>query len=61
MRDGELSVVDGPFPEFKEWFTGFDLIEAESMDDAIALMTKHPSAHTEKLYILPNKPLSWRA
>ncbi|MCL2515819.1 MAG: YciI family protein [Microbacteriaceae bacterium] len=59
VRDGETAVLDGPFPEFKEWFLGFDLIEAESMEDAAALMAKHPSAHAEKLYILPNVPLPW--
>ena len=36
VRGGERSVVDGPFAETKEILGGYYLIEAESMDAAVA-------------------------
>jgi len=54
VRDGETHVTDGPFSEFKEWFMGFDLIEAESMEEAVQIAAGHPSAKIGRLYVLPN-------
>lgn len=59
VRDGEVIVTDGPFPEFKEWFAGYDLIEADSMEEATAFMAKHPGAILGRLYILPAVKLPW--
>lgn len=58
-RDGEVLITDGPFPEFKEWFAGYDLITAESIDEAAALMTAHPTAVAGRMYILPVVSLPW--
>ena len=35
VRDGKLSITDGPFAETKEQLTGFYLIEAKDLDAAI--------------------------
>jgi hypothetical protein len=59
VRDGRTIVTDGPFPEFKEWFAGYDLLEAESIDDAAAYMAKHPTAVAGRVLILPTVPLPW--
>ncbi|WP_243233260.1 YciI family protein [Microbacterium sp. CIAB417] len=59
VRGGELLITDGPFPEFKEWFAGYDLIEAESIDDAAAYMSAHPTAVSGRMYILPVVTLPW--
>lgn len=59
VRDGRTLVTDGPFPEFKEWFAGYDLIGAASIDEAAALMAKHPTAIAGRLYILPLVKLPW--
>ncbi|QIG40170.1 hypothetical protein G5T42_12330 [Microbacterium sp. 4R-513] len=59
VRDGRTIVTDGPFPEFKEWFAGYDLVEAESIDDAAAYMAKHPTAVHGRVLILPTVPLPW--
>ncbi|GAA3629115.1 YciI family protein [Microbacterium awajiense] len=59
VRDGTTFVTDGPFPEFKEWFAGYDLIEAESIDDAAAFMSKHPSAVLGRILILPVVTHPW--
>ena len=37
MRDDRAAVTDGPFVETKEAVGGFDLIEAEDMDEAVEI------------------------
>ncbi len=59
VRDGKVLVTDGPFPEFKEWFAGYDLLEAESIDEAAAFMAKHPTAVLGRVFILPLVKLPW--
>ncbi|WP_406246040.1 YciI family protein [Microbacterium sp. M] len=59
IRDGQLLITDGPFPEFKEWFAGYDLIEADSIDAAAAYMSEHPTAVAGRMYILPVVALPW--
>ncbi len=39
--------------------TGYDLLEAESIDEAAAFMAKHPTAHAGRVLILPVVPLPW--
>ena len=59
VREGKAIVTDGPFPEFKEWFAGYDLLEAESIDEAAAYMAKHPIAVLGRILILPTVKLPW--
>ncbi|GAA2440954.1 YciI family protein [Agromyces soli] len=59
VRDGRTLVTDGPFPEFKEWFAGYDLITADSIDEAAEYMAKHPVAVLGRIYILPMVTLPW--
>jgi len=59
VRDGKVLVTDGPFPEFKEWFAGYDIVTAESIDEAAAFMAKHPTAVMGRVYILPVVKLPW--
>jgi hypothetical protein len=40
LKDGKITVTDGPFTEAKELIGGFAIINAKSKDEAIAL-TKH--------------------
>ena len=42
-RNGRVSVTDGPFAETKEQLGGLMFLEAENMDHAVQLMSKHPS------------------
>jgi hypothetical protein len=44
VRDGETLVTDGPFAETKEALGGYYLVEADSIDDALKLAEKIPSA-----------------
>jgi hypothetical protein len=39
---GKLLVTDGPFAETKEQLGGFGIFDAKDMDEAVALMSKHP-------------------
>jgi len=53
VRDGELSVTDGPFAEAKEQMVGFDLIECADLDEAIDIASKHPLARRGAMDIRP--------
>lgn len=45
-RNGRVSVVDGPFAETKELLGGFNLIEAESLEEAVRIASEFPWART---------------
>jgi hypothetical protein len=42
VRDGQLIVTDGPFAETKEQVAGFDLINSDSLDEALRWAARHP-------------------
>jgi hypothetical protein len=44
-RGGKLSVTDGPFTETKEVIGGFAILEADSLQDAIALTKRFLQVH----------------
>lgn len=44
VRDGQRSVVDGPFAEAKEMVGGYFLIECETDDEAQAIAAECPAA-----------------
>lgn len=46
IRHGRTTSSDGPFAETKEMLAGFNLIEAESEQDALRLAQKFPWART---------------
>jgi hypothetical protein len=46
VRNGRRTVVDGPFTETKEMLAGFNLIEAEDMDEAVRIATEFPWTQT---------------
>lgn len=45
-RSGKVSVLDGPFAETKELLAGFNLVEADSLEDAIRMAEELPWAET---------------
>jgi hypothetical protein len=53
VRGGKRYVTDGPFTESKEWICGFDILECESMDEAVELAARHPMARNGQLEIRP--------
>lgn len=42
VREGRTHIVDGPFAETKEMLAGFNLIEADSMDEAVRMAQTFP-------------------
>jgi hypothetical protein len=44
IKDGDTLVTDGPFAETKETLGGYYLVEAGSIDEALKLAAKIPSA-----------------
>jgi hypothetical protein len=56
VRGGELLVTDGPFSESKEWIAGFDVVDCENLDDAIAFAAQHPMARAGRIEIRPFWP-----
>jgi hypothetical protein len=51
MRNGEALVSDGPFAESKEFIAGFDLIEADDLDAALAIAATHPVAQFHEIEV----------
>ena len=42
MRNGKISITDGPFAETKEQLGGFILIEASDLNDALRVASRNP-------------------
>jgi len=57
VRNGELSVTDGPFAETKEQLAGFYLIEARDLNDAIHAASKIPPAREGSIEVRPIREL----
>ena len=53
VRSGKITTTDGPFAETKEQLGGFYMIEADNLDDAIAIAAKIPSARIGSIEVRP--------
>ena len=53
VRGGKQTTVDGPFAETKEMIAGFNLIEAENMDEALSIASKFPWSQTGCVEVRP--------
>jgi hypothetical protein len=53
VRNGRLSVTDGPFIETNEQLGGFYLVEAASEDEAVRLAAGIPSARVGSIELRP--------
>jgi hypothetical protein len=53
LRNGKVSVTDGPFTESKEQIGGFFTFEAKDMDEAVQLISKHPGLRSGPFEIRP--------
>jgi hypothetical protein len=52
-RKGRTTIVDGPFAESKEVLAGFNLIDAEDMDEAVEIAMHFPWARTGCVEVRP--------
>lgn len=57
VRNGRLSLTDGPFAETKEQLAGFYLIEARDLNEAIQLAAKIPPARVGSIEVRPVREL----
>lgn len=57
IRNGKLSVVDGPFAETKEQLAGFYLVEARDLNEAIQLAARIPPARVGSVEVRPIRPI----
>ncbi len=57
MRNGRLTVTDGPFAETKEQLAGFYLIEARDLNEAIQIAAKIPPAEVGCVEVRPIRPI----
>jgi hypothetical protein len=57
VRNGRLSVSDGPFAETKEQLAGFYLIEARDLNEAIQVAGKIPPAGVGCIEVRPVRPI----
>lgn len=53
VRDGKMITIDGPFAETKEHLGGIYVFECESLDEALQLAAKIPSAGHSKVEVRP--------
>jgi len=53
VRDGKSLVTDGPFAETREQLGGFFLINAQDLDEAIAIANRIPGARVGTVEIRP--------
>lgn len=53
VRGGEVLRSDGPFAETKEYVAGFDILECDSLQEAIEAAAKHPVATVGAMEVRP--------
>src|SRR5258706_13359494 len=57
VRNGKVSVTDGPFAETKEYLAGFYLIEARDLNEAIQIASRIPPAQVGSIEVRPIRPI----
>jgi hypothetical protein len=60
MRNGQVSVTDGPFAETRERLAGFYLVEARDLNEAIQLASRIPPVRIGSIEVRPIRELAGR-
>lgn len=66
VRNGKLATTDGPFAETKEQLTGFYLVEARDLNEAIQIAGRIPAARVGSVEVRPvwelrqHAPRAWQ-
>ena len=58
VRNGKVTVTDGPFAETKEQLAGFYLVEARDLNEAIQIASKIPPAREGSVEVRPVRELN---
>jgi hypothetical protein len=53
LRNGKRLITDGPFAETREQLTGYYLVDARDLDEAIAIAERVPSARFGAVEVRP--------
>ena len=53
VRGGEVLVSDGPFAETKEQIAGFNVLECADLDEAVEVVSRHPTARIGTIELRP--------
>jgi hypothetical protein len=53
IRNGRQTTLDGPFAETKEMIAGFNIVEADSIDEAVRMAAEFPWAQTGCIEVRP--------
>ncbi|MFE3035098.1 YciI family protein [Streptomyces canus] len=53
VRGGEVLRTDGPFAETKEYVAGFDVLECDTLEEAVEAAAKHPVATIGAMEVRP--------
>ena len=57
VRNGKVSITDGPFAETKECLAGFYMIEAKDLNEAIQIASRIPPAAVGSIEVRPIRPI----
>lgn len=52
-REGRVSVTQGPYAESTEWLLGFDVLECDSLNEAVEIAGLHPMAAGGRIELRP--------
>ena len=57
VRNGKVSLTDGPFAETKEQLAGFYMIDARDLNEAVQVASKIPPARIGCVEVRPIRPI----
>lgn len=58
VRNGQVSMTDGPFAETREQLAGFYLLDARDLNEAVQLAAKIPPARVGSIEVRPVRELT---
>ena len=58
VRNGKVSITDGPFAETKEQLAGFYLVDARDLNEAIQVASRIPPARVGSIEVRPVRELN---
>ncbi len=58
VRGGKTSVLDGPFAETKEVLAGYNIVEADSLDDAVRMAQEFPWTKYGSMEVRPIRDIA---
>jgi hypothetical protein len=58
MRNGKVTITDGPFAETKEQLAGFYLVDARDLNDALQIAAHIPAARVGCVEVRPVRQLN---